>query len=124
MTKYSDMKDVATAVEENGNLLTVTLLELRTALGYNRLGVRVLGFIADGLDGEGLGYFPEWVLDGDQNGAPRAGDVVRVFKKSTSVGEVISAVLEPTNRGDERLREVAGGEGAETLKRIRELLAE
>lgn len=126
MTKklYDDMKDVAAATEENGNLITATLLELREALGYNRLGVRVLGYIADGLDSEGLGYFPVWVLNGDENSAPRAGDMVRVFKKGTAVGDVITAVLEPTNKGDERLRETAGGDAADTLKRVRELVAE
>lgn len=122
--KYKNMKEVAAATEENGNLITATLLELREALEYNRLGVRVLGYIADGLDGEGLGYFPEWVLDGAANEAPRSGHVVRVFKKGTAVGDAITAVLAPTNKGDELLRESAGGEAAETLKRVRELVAE
>ncbi|QNE22421.1 hypothetical protein F1D05_36640 [Kribbella qitaiheensis] len=121
---YADMKAVAKATEENGNLITATLLELREALGYNRLGVRVLGYIADGLDGEGLGYFPQWVLDSDSNEAPRSENVIRVFKKGTAVGNAISAVLEPTNKGDELLRESAGGDAAETLKRVRELVAE
>lgn len=39
------------------------------------------------------------------------------------MGDIVSAVLDPTNRGDERLREGAGGEAAETLKQIRELLS-
>lgn len=124
MSTYNNMKDVAAAVSENGNLMRATLGDLREALGYTRLGVRVLGYIADGLDGEGLGYFPQWVLDGEINQAPRYGDVVRVFKKGTAVGDVIMAVLEPTNAGDERLREYAGSDAAETLKRLRALLVD
>src|SRR6266508_2326627 len=92
---YGSMKDVATAVDENGGLITASLLELREALGRDRLGVRVLRDIAGGLEGEGLGYFPEWVLAGDENDAPRAGHILRVFKKGAAVGEVIMAVLDP-----------------------------
>jgi hypothetical protein len=121
--KYMNMKDVAAATEENGDLLALTLLNLRMALGYERLGVRVLGSIASSLEGEGLGYFPEWVLDGEANTAPRAGDVVRVFKKGSPVGKVISAVLEPSNVGDNLLRENLGGDSAATLGKIRELLS-
>lgn len=68
--KYKNMKDVAAAVEENGNLTTASLLELREALDFKRLGVGVLSTIERELDSEGLGYFPEWVLDGDQNTSP------------------------------------------------------
>lgn len=121
--KYDSMKDVAQATEENGDLLPVSLLDLRQALDYDRLGVRVLRWIADGLDGEGLGYFPQWVLDGEQNETPRAHDIVRVYRKGTPLGKVIDAVLNPTNRGDEMLRQSGGGDAASTLDRIRELLA-
>lgn len=120
--KYANMQDVAQAAEENGDLLAVSLLDLRQALGYDRLGVRVLRWIADGLDGEGLGFFPQWVLDGEVNNAPRAHDVVRVYRKGTPLGKVIDAVLDPTNRGDELLRQSGSGDAASTLERIRELL--
>lgn len=104
-------------------VLAVSLGELREALGHNRLGVRALEQIATSLAGEGLGYFPEWVLT-DQNQAPRYGDVVRVFRKGTGLGEVVTAVLEPTDRGDERLKEIADGDAVEILSMIRLLLAE
>ncbi len=123
MSTYTGMSEVGDAVDENGGLLAVSLGELREALGYNRLGVRVLGQIATSLAGEGLGYFPEWVLT-DQNPAPRYGDVVRVFRKGTGVAEVVTAVLEPTDRGDERLKEIAGADAVEILNKIRLLLAE
>ncbi|MFF0909731.1 hypothetical protein ACFWZW_03460 [Microbacterium enclense] len=121
MTKYNSMKDVASAVDENGDLLPVSLGELREALGYNRLGVRVLNEIAAKLAGEGLGFFPLDVLS-EQNDAPRYGDVVRVFKKGTALGQVVTSVLEPTVAGDERLKEIAGSDAANILKEIRALL--
>jgi len=120
MTKYKDMKDVAAAVKENGDLSPVSLGALREALGYNRLGVRVLAEIGSALADEGLGYFPAWVLE--NNEVPRYGDVVRVYSKNSPVGTLIDAVQEPTEPGDERLREVARGESAEKLERIRQIL--
>ncbi|HEY9438822.1 MAG TPA: hypothetical protein VIS29_09240 [Streptomyces sp.] len=49
--------------------MTVTLGELREVLGYNRLGVRVLGEIARSLQDEKLGYLPIWALE--DNDVPR-----------------------------------------------------
>lgn len=123
MSRFGSMQDVAAAVEESGDLLPVSLGELREALGYNRLGIRVLNEIAEKLAGEGLGYFPLDVLS-DRNDAPRYGDVVRVFKKGTALGQVVTSILEPTIPGDERLKEIAGSDAANILKSIRALLAQ
>lgn len=122
MTTHDDIKAVKTAVEANGNLLQVTLGELREALGYNRLGVRVLQEIASALSGEGLGYFPLWVLDA--NDTPRYENSLRVYKKGSAVGGAIDAVLEPSNVGDDLLRTTAGSEAAEILKSVKALVCE
>jgi len=122
MAKYDNMKDVAEAVQESGDLLVTSLGELREALDYNRLGVRVLQEIGRKLEGEGLGYFPEWVID--ENSNPRYGDEVRVYKRGTPIGDIVDAVLRPSNAGDERLRQEAGGDASELLNRIRALVTE
>jgi len=117
---YSSMKDVAAAVSENGNLMTATLGELREALGYNRLGVRVLGEIARSLQDEKLGYFPTWALE--DNDVPRYGDVIRIYRIDSAVGRTIEAVLKPSPSGDELLLDSAGSEAVEKLRRIRIIL--
>lgn len=122
--KYKSMKDVAAATKENGHLMPVTLGDLREALGYNRLGVRVLGEIAQKLSSDGLGYFPSSVLD--DNEVPRFDHEVRVFTKRSPLGELVQAVLDPTNKGDERLRESAASDAStavSALSDIRKILA-
>lgn len=120
MQTYASIADVRSAADENGGLLKVNLGQLREALDFKRLGVRVLSQIADALDDRGLGYFPEWVLDANET--PRYGDEVRVFVKKSPIGELVSAVLNPTDDGDERLTETAGSSAATTLSEIRQLL--
>ena len=120
MTQYKNMIEVKTAVEDSGNVLASTLEELRDALNYTRLGVRVLGEISKALRGEGLGYYPTAVLD--DNPYPRFGEQIRVYKRGSAVGEAIEAVLHPSNAGDELLRETAGSQSAETLAQIKALV--
>lgn len=118
--KYSNMEQIVEAVVAGGNLEIVRLGELREALGYSRLGSNVLREVADELKKAGLGYFPEWQLD--SNDQPRQHDEVRVYKKRSAVGDLVDAVLEPSAKNDEKLRS-AGGNEAEILGQIRKLLA-
>jgi hypothetical protein len=123
MSTYSGMKDVADATRENGDLMEVTLGDLREALGYGRLGVRVLLEIGRELNEVGLGYFPADVLHA--NGIPRYGDTLRVYTRSSPLAALVEAVTDPTDTGDEKLREAASSGGSTalaTLTRIRELL--
>ncbi|GGC73974.1 hypothetical protein IEU95_15850 [Hoyosella rhizosphaerae] len=122
MAQFDSIPDLAEAADELGGLTVVTLGELREVLGYNRLGVRVLAEIADKLREHGLGYYPQHVLD--SNPAPRFSEEVRVYKVGAPLGVIVEAILNPTDIGDERLREAAGGRPAEILRTIRELLAE
>ena len=123
MVSYKSMKDVAEAAKENGDLMPVTLGDLRESLGYNRLGVRVLAEISQKLANAGLGYFPRAVLD--DNEVPRFDHALRVFTKRSSLGELVQAVLDPTDSGDERLREAAtsgASSAVAALDQIREIL--
>ncbi|TQF65295.1 hypothetical protein FK531_22000 [Rhodococcus spelaei] len=120
MGTFDSIKDVRAAVDENGGLLTVTLQDLREALGYAKLGARVLATISTELSGHGLGYFPADVLD--DNPVPRRYDELRVFAKNEPIGELINAVLEPSERGDEKLLEVGGDNASVILDQIRTIL--
>jgi len=97
MATYSSIDDIRHAAEENGGLLQTSLGELRESLDFKRLGSRVLTQIADALTAEGLGYFPESVLN-NNNPSPRYGDEVRVFVKNSPAGELIGAILSPTKK--------------------------
>ena len=121
MGNYKNMSDIAGAVDENGDLLAVSLGDLREALGFKRLGVRVLSEIANELRGAGLGYFPTDILE--DNEVPRYGDWVRVYTKRTQLGQLIESVIDPTDNGDERLRDASSGEGGAAAVKLARIKA-
>ncbi len=100
---------------KDGVITTATLEELREAIGQRRLGPNVLGTIREQLKQEGLEYFPAWVLD--SNSAPRKTQTVRICKLDTAsaVFKIVQAVQEPTEAGDEALRQLETGPTALAL---------
>jgi hypothetical protein len=90
--------DIKTDVEKNGNVLTVTMEQLRDAYGAGKLGIHVRDKISSTLAGLGLGHVPV-VLPTCQH------ELVRLYKKGTPVGDLIETVLTPGGQNDARLRE-------------------
>lgn len=113
-------KEFAERVEDEGDLTTFTLGKLREALDYSKLGPRVLKAIDEALAGAGLGYFPRSVLENTDS--PRAADVLRVYRKGSTLGSIIDAVLFPSTAGDDTLRGAAEDDARATLEKIRTLL--
>ena len=118
---YNDIDELAELVGDHGVLQT-TLGELRSALGYDRLGKYVLGQIADELEGHNLGYFPITTLE--DNGEPRQHHELRVYKRSSEHGKVIRAVTHPSPGGDQLLRSAVGASSEAVLDKIRALVCE
>lgn len=87
---------IAAQCAEAGGLVEVDLESLRNELGYKKLGKWVLSEIAETLSSKGLGYFPQWVLDPEQNDEMRRWQRVWIYKRDSSTrAQVIDAVLRP-----------------------------
>jgi hypothetical protein len=117
MASWIEIKE---AVEKNGTVMTVTMEELRDALGKDKLGVHVREAISKELAGMGLGHIPQQ-LPGYQH------EQVRVYKRGTPIGEFIETVLMPGQQNDSKLIAQFGDVGvdyADIVQRIRELVAE
>lgn len=107
-------------VEQQGDIRTVTMEELREAYGASRLGVHVRNEISRALAGVGLGHIPE-ELPSYQH------EQVRLYKKGTTAGELIDTVLSPGEYNDNKLVEQLGdgqADYADIVQKIRELVAE
>src|SRR4051812_37282698 len=107
MAKFKNFDDIRTAVEANGNLLVLSMYELREAYGAAKLGVHVRREIGEKLAAAGLGCFP------DPEDVTYQENKVRVFRRGTPIADVVDAIMNPSEFGDERLRESASGQGAE-----------
>lgn len=112
-TSYDDLR---MSIKRNGGLHVVTMGTLRDIEGAGRLGNRVLTAISQALKAQGMGHFPA-ELPGNQS------QLVRVFLLDTPVGDVITAVLSPSPKGDATLRDVGSvDEARKQLHQIRVII--
>ncbi|MGM8929962.1 hypothetical protein [Salinicola halophyticus] len=113
-------EEIKGRVEEQGNVCTVAMEELREAYGASRLGVHVISDISRALAGVGLGHVPE-DLPNYQH------EQVRLYKKGTKVGEFIDTVLSPGEQNDKKLTEQFDDQQtdyAEIVRKVRDLVAD
>lgn len=106
-------------VEENQNILTVTMSELRDAAGKDKIGVHVKTEIMRSLAGMGLGHIPQQ-LPSYQH------ESVRLYKRGTPIGDIIEIVITPGESNDMKLKEQFQDSAvnyAEIIERIRELVS-
>ena len=87
---------IAEVCDREGGLVEVTLGDLRTELGYRKLGPGVLEDIRVALAQQGLGYFPPHRLIFDSSEPPRQWHAVWVYRRDGGMrARVIEAILEP-----------------------------
>jgi hypothetical protein len=112
---FDTLEELKELVESLGGLLTVDMEDVRDAYGAGRLGVHVRQNISKALNGLGLGHYPAELPD-------RQWELIRVYKFGTPAADLIGAVRDPSVENDELIREAVGGNAAETLEQIRELV--
>jgi hypothetical protein len=113
----ANYKQLREAVNANGGLCKVTMLDLKNIHGAGRLGVHVRDTISRELASHGLAHFPR-VLPGNQD------EPVRLYLLGTPVADVVSAVLDPSDRGDQTLRDIGTSDAQAKLRLVRELVCE
>lgn len=116
----TDWVSIKNEVEKCDGVLTVTMQVLRDAHGAGRTGPHVLAAISSALAGIGLGHVPVELPSYQY-------EQVRLYKKGTSVGDLIDTVLAPGEQNDKKLAgQYAGGgvDYAAILQKVRALVAE
>lgn len=112
--------DVKKKVETNGNVLTLSMTDLKDAAGKDKLGVNVRAEISKTLAGMGLGHIPQ-ELPSYQH------ESVRIYKKGTPVGDFIDTVMSPGESNDKKLKEKfpeSAVDYTSIIDKIRELVSE
>lgn len=114
--QIATFEELASQVDRNGGVFTVTMGELRNAYEARKLGTHVRTGISEKLRTRGLRHLPEELpLYQEQ--------VARIYRDGSSVGKIIdAAVYGIGDHSDDLLREAAGGDAAEVLQKIRELV--
>ncbi|PMR74053.1 hypothetical protein [Billgrantia endophytica] len=112
--------EIKSEVEQQGNVITLSMEQLRNAAGASRLGVNVREEISSTLAGMGLGHIPVDLPAYHY-------EQVRLYKRGTAVGKMIDIMLEPGEQNDRQLTDRLGGDGpdyAAIVERVRELVNE
>lgn len=109
-----DFDELDEWVLEEDNLVTVSGVGLRNAAGWSRMTEGTVAFIEDELKKRALGCFPR--LSADRHAE------FRIYKKGSPLGNLIEAVLQPTDSGDKLLRESSSGAAQEILRKIERLV--
>lgn len=112
--------EVKKKVEDAGGVLTITMDVLRDAEGAGKLGIHIRASIDKNLAGIGLGHVPT-ELPSNQH------EQVRLYKKGTSVGDLIDTVLHPSDQNDKKLLEQTASDGPDyraIVEAVRELVNE
>lgn len=114
-SRINSFDDLDDQIENGDGVTTVTMEELRDAYGVGKLGVLVRKGISEKLRSRGLGHLPQSLPAYQEESA-------RVYRVGSPVGRLLEAAQKPGVDNDEILREAAGGEAADLLRQIRELV--
>ncbi len=112
---FQDFDALRALVEENGNVLTTRMRDLRDAHGAGKLGIHVRDAISKELAGRGLGHYPNPLPEYQEFPA-------RIYKLGSPAADLIDAVLQPSEAHDAEIQEAVSGDAQEIMNRVRELV--
>lgn len=115
MSNFKGFDEINVAVSQSGDVLTVTMSELRDANGSGRLGPYVVEAISKELAGKGLGHYPPEL---PQNQWEKA----RLYRLGSQIADLINMVTNVTEANDEKLREVTTDDAQKTLNEVRRIV--
>jgi hypothetical protein len=107
-------------IESEGGIKVLPAWRIRDAAGWTKLGVNVIVDIANQLREQELGTLPvNRPLPTNQYAE------VRVYSKTSQLGKIVDAVISPSARGDQLLRELASDDANDAiavLDRVRQIV--
>jgi hypothetical protein len=107
-------------IESEGGIKVLPAWRIRDAAGWAKLGVNVIVDIANQLQEHDLGTLPV--------GRPLPTNQyaeVRIYSKASQLGKVVDAVISPSAKGDQMLREIASDDANDAiavLDRVRQIV--
>lgn len=118
-TRRTNMVNLLADVEAAGGITVMPMWQVRDAACWDKLGTRVITDIANLLSHHGMASLPAGQplpLSQDQH--------VRIYSQRSRVGALADAILEPSGKGDQILREAGTNDAGDVLDRVRALVCE
>lgn len=117
MANFGTIEDLKKEVIANQNVTTITMEDLREALGAGRLGKFIRETLSKELAKNGLGHIPK-ELPSYQH------QKVRIYLKGSNIDDIIMAVEDVEDEKSDSILRKSTGSDAEILNKIRELCCE
>ena len=117
MAKFNTIEDLKKEVIASQNVTTITMEDLRDALGAGRLGKYVRDTLSKELAKNGLGHRPI-ILPSYQH------ERVRIYLKGSIIDDIIMAVEDVEDEKSDSILRKSSGIDTEILNKIRELCCE
>lgn len=115
---FKTYPELSSELDSKNGVMTLTMGVLRDLHGAGKLGVNVVTNISERLDEFGISHWPAQL-------PVNQWESVRLYKRRSTIGELISAILSCDEKNDEILRGLANNDSSrETLKKIRELVCD
>lgn len=114
MSKSDEYRRLSARVDKDP-IVVVEMREFREIVGVTRLGPAVVEGIAKDLAGYGIGHIPS-PLPAYQD------EKVRLFRRGTRLAELIDAIHDPSDGGDELLAAYANDSDGQIVEQIRTIL--
>src|SRR5262245_12125386 len=84
--RFESFEELASLVDRNRGVYTVSMEELRDAAGFGKLGKHIRTGISDKLRGLGLDHMPDELPSYQEDSA-------RIYRKGSPVGKLIEAAM-------------------------------
>ena len=116
--EFKTFKELSDLVDERQGVVTCKMEHLRDAAGAQKLGKHVVAGISDELAKRGLRHYPEDLPLVQWESA-------RIYRVGSPTGKLIAAVLDIDDAGSNaEIRRMAGGDDAERIQRIRQIVCD
>ncbi|TRW94783.1 hypothetical protein FNJ84_18115 [Paracoccus sp. M683] len=116
--EFENFAELSELVDKWQGVVTCSMELLRDAAGAQKLGKHVVKGISDELAKRGLRHYPkdlplvQW-------------ESARIYRVGTPAGKLIAAVLDIDDEdSNAEIRRMAGGDDAERIQRIREIVCD
>ncbi len=117
--RRANFRQLAAEIDADGGITTMPMRRLRDAHLDGKLGNRSVIQIANHLSKAGIG-----VLTRGRDLPLYQDELVQVYSEKSTVGEIVDAVLAPSDRGEQLLRKVADNDATEVVQQIKALVEE
>lgn len=117
MSNFEDFDDISDHVKQNEDVVSLTMGQLRDAVGADKLGIHVRKQITSELHKRGLAAAPAEL-------ATYQHENVLIYRSGTKVAKLVDAVINPSTKAAGFVRDLVKTNDSAILEKVRALVCD